>query len=611
MKICFKKLVVQNFKSVGEETTIDFEHMGKVTLVEGLNKDVKADDGEYISNGAGKSTIMDAIMFALYGRQMGDSNNRDLVNRRIGGRLRSFCRLTFSIGGTEYVSEAFMNFKGKSDPTVGFTLKVGDAEPVSRNTAQMRKMIEEQVIGCPFDLFKSSVAIASSSYENFYEMTKSQKVAYVDQLFKLQVFGDILKAVRSDLRSDTVDYNSLNMARGHQAEQLQDMVLKSSAFESEAKGRKDRVATALSMKEAAVRAAEEDLRKVPEPKDVIAIQKEMLEVNGQVAALAARMQKCAAASSALKSRASELERSMAKHKEVLDILCPQCMEKADAMLDITRSREEAEECGRKAALLVAAYDEAAAEKKSLEERSSLMARDVEESRSRSHRIEMLENQLGYLRKELEDLRSQMDSEESAENPFTGLVDALKARLDAMDSDLEEKMRSVRLHKFLEFVFSDQGAKSAILSDVARDVSSLIRHYLGRLGADYSVDIGPDFSARFVTSSGESEFCMFSSGERQKIAMATMLAFRDLIVGNRVSSDLLMLDEMLDTALDGHGVASVVSSLTSMLSGSDVRLMIVSHNPVVKEALKASGIEPSVVTAVKEEGQTRYVAGGAA
>lgn len=606
--IRFRKLTVQNFKSIGEEVTIDFESLKRVTLIEGVNRDVKADDGEFINNGSGKSTIIDAIMFALYGRQLGSSNNRDLVNRTIGSRLRSFSRLEFTANGVEYVSEAFMNFKGKSDPTVGFTLKVGDSEPVSRNTAQMKKMIEEQVIGCPFDLFRSSVTVASSSYQNFYDMTRSQKVAYVDQLFQLQVFGELLKMARADLRSDTVEYNSLNMARGHQAEQLQDVSLKSSTFAAGLKDRSDRIATAITMKEAAVRAAEDDLSKIPEPADVTAIQRELLEANNQAASLTVKMQKCQSASSALRSRSSELERSCSRHKEVLDILCDACLDKADRLLDISRSKEEIAECARKVEVLGAAYDEAAAARKELEERARKMNTEIEESRSRSHRREMLENQLSYLRKELDDLRAQLSSEQSSENPFSGLVDSLKSKLADMDVDLSDKLGSIRLRKFIEFVFSDQGAKSAILADVARNVSRLVRHYLKRLGADYSVEIDSSFGAKFMTPSGESEFCMFSSGERQKITMATMLAFRDVIVGNRISSDLLILDEMLDSALDGHGVASIVSSLVSMVGRSGSRLMIVSHNPVVRESLASSGVESSVVTAVKQDGVTRYEVG---
>lgn len=607
MKIAFHSLTAQNFKSIGEETTIDFDSLNPVSLIKGMNKDVAyGDDGreaKFTNNGSGKSTMIDAIVFALYGKTLCNAVNRSIVNRSIGNRLKTFSRLHFSIGDDDYVSEAYLS--GSANPTVGFRF-TKNGEQMERTTNQMRRTIEDEIIGCPFDLFSSSVVISQSSYQNFYMMTKGQKMAYVDELFKLQVFGELLKIARSDMRSSTSEYNAMNMTRMSHVSTLQDMSLKSASFESDMKGKRDRIETGIRMKEEAIEIAKKELSKLPPPEDVVDLQKSLLEMRSKSSNLMVMITKCNSGLSAARTRKQELEKLIGKHKEVIDILCDKCMEKADKMLSISASKEQIEKCEEQIRVLSSHMAKFSSEQSENGNAMEEMQSRINSSKDMSHRIEMMTNQLEHLNSDLEGLKSMLDDCDGKENPFTGLMEGVKAKISDVEKSMQEKSKEVKVGKFLEYVFNDSGVKNSILEDIAKSTNMLISHYLKTLGANYSVVLDPSFNASFMTDSGESQYESFSSGERQRIQMATMMAFRDMIVGNRTSSNMMILDEVLDSALDSQGVSSIVSSIVSMIKDKNMKLMIISHNPAVEKRLMEMNEKISIVTAVKEDSKTKYV-----
>lgn len=605
--ILFKKLTVQNFKSIGEETVIDFDKLRKISLIKGINHDVEINDSEVTANnGSGKSTIIDAILFALYGKTLCGLNNRDLINRSIGTELKTFSKLEFSIGTDSYVSEAFLNIKGKSDPTIGFTLQINDEEPISRNTLQMKTMIEDQILGCPFDLFKSSIVISQSSYQNFYMMTKSQKVSYIEDLFKLMIFGDLLKLVRSDVRTDTAEYNATSMARMSVVDQLQDLVIKNNKFESEAKSRNDNIQTAIDLKKKAIEALENDLKKYEETIDAdeTELEKECISLRGQYDEKIAYNRKLVAAASSLMSQKSELDNIINKHKTVLDILCDNCMEKADGILNISETKEKIADIESKVEKVKTASQETMEQISEIQKKHDELRKQIENIRSVKHKKEMIINQIESTNREIETLDNALEQSQLQENPFEGLIEKNKSQIEEYDKLMSDKSIMVKIKKFIEMVFSDSGAKKAILNDISSNINKLIHHYLIKLGANYMVIFDSSFTPKFVTQNGESVFESFSSGEKQRINLATMMAFRDLVIGNRISSNIFILDEVIDGALDSSGLIGITTSIVEMISNSNTKLMLVSHNPSVEQKLKELS-DVSLIIAEKRDSKTRY------
>lgn len=608
-KFCPLSLSIQNFRSVGEETTIDFESLSSLTLIKGINNDVTVDgeDVDKPNNGAGKSTIIDAMLFALYGRTLRNVNNAKIINRSIGNKLKTFCRLKFRLDDDVYVSEAFLKSGGKN-PSIGFVLQKNDEKPLDRNTPQMKELIEEQILGCPYDLFKSSIVISQSSYQNFYEMTKAEKVAYIEQLFHLTDFGAILKMVRSDLNATKMEFNTANMNIGRIGERLHELMSKNDRFEEENNGRTDALKTAISLKQMAIKNCESEALKYAALPNRSEKEKEQMLLKDNIEAKRNALMTYNSAISVLETKISESKKLLGKHSEVIDIICNDCKNKVSEVLNLNNIRNSVAEFESKLSIVKSAVEKTKKECSELEERSLELSHEIEKIRDSERKRMLNENQLTYLKNELETLEKQLQEAQERENPFTDLIIKVKKEIEDANSTISVKAQEIKKLQLMELAFGDSGAKKDILADLAQLVNNLMKSYLKQLGSDYSVVFSPNFDFEFITPDGVSTIDEFSSGERQRISLATMFSFRDLITGNRILSDLCILDECIDSGIDQFGINRIIESIYKMSVKSKIKFAVVSHNKAVSDKLekyREDGNSISVLTAVKTDRKTHY------
>lgn len=606
------RLEVQNFRSVGEKTEIDFTQLSKLVLIHGTNFEidpVTEQDGAKsreiaANNGSGKSTIIDAILFSLYGRTLNSVDNRKLINRAIGPKLKTYCKFEFMIGNDHYISEAFLNIKGKANPTVGFKFQINDEEPVERNTPQMKEMIENQILGCPYDMFKSSIVISQSSYLNFYEMTKAQRISYVEQLFKLTVFSDLLKATRSDLNSEKIAYNAVNQKISQTASVIFDLKSRSDTFDEQQKAKKEQIVKNLAARKEALETAEAELREIAligNPTDLefaISLNREKID------AKTALLSKANAQLSSNAAKKTQLEAMIGKHKEVLDILCSDCLSKAEALLNISESRKEVEvgiEMSRKIELAV---EKVKAELSELRKEGERLQKNLNDYYHAARTVEQLQSRCNYLKLEISDTEKKLEETSEAENPFGGLLEKNGALLESLKKELSGKSETIVALQILEAAFGDSGAKKQIFIDLISRINQLLSHYLRILGASYNVVFSANFEFEFITPSGPSDFDSFSSGEKQRICLATMFTFRDLITNNRIASDFFILDEVLDVGIDENCVHRVCESLKVLTEQLGIRTFVISHNKtVIDKLLKFNQV--SSIKAIKKDRKTHY------
>lgn len=606
------RLEVQNFRSVGEKTEIDFTQLSKLVLIHGTNFEIdpvieqESNQSREIAanNGSGKSTIIDAILFALYGRTLNAVDNRKLINRAIGPKLKTYCKFEFAIGENRYVSEAFLNIKGKSNPTVGFKFQVNDEEPIERNTPQMKEMIETQVLGCPYDMFKSSIVISQSSYLNFYEMTKAQRIAYVEQLFKLTVFSDLLKATRSDLNAEKIAYNAVNQKISQTASVIFDLKSRSDTFDEQQKAKKEQIVKNLAARKEALEAAEAELGEIAlsgNPSDIefaISLNREKID------AKTALLSKASAQLSSSAAKKAQLEAMINKHKEVLDILCSDCLSKAESLLNITESRKEIEADAEKAEKIELAAENVKKELSELRREGEQLQKNLNDYYRASRLVEQLQARRDYLKTEIADIEKKLEEATEAENPFGGLLEKNGTLLKSLKEELSGKSSTIVSLQILEAAFGDSGAKKQIFLDLVSRINQLLSHYLRILGASYNVVFSANFEFEFITPSGPSDFDSFSSGEKQRICLATMFTFRDLINNNRIASDFFILDEVLDVGIDENCVHRVCESLKVLTEQLGIRTFVISHNKtVIDKLLKFNQV--SSIKAIKKDRKTHY------
>lgn len=136
-------------------------------------------------------------------------------------------------------------------------------------------------------------------------------------------------------------------------------------------------------------------------------------------------------------------------------------------------------------------------------------------------------------------------------------------------------------KFAESIVSQDTLRKFIISDLIGLLNNKIKLYLTRLGAKYSVVFDSDMNYTFMTEAGEYEYDNFSSGERARLMIAACFAFRDFMyIRNSLSSNILILDEFIDGAIDSIAIESILDILKDFSQLWKQNIYIVSHRKEV-------------------------------
>ena len=174
MNIIFEQLELQNFKSVGDPIILDYQSLKGFNYIFGTN----SDSADGASNGSGKSSIFqDGIVFALFGKTLKNTNNQYIANRNCDKKLETYAKLTFVVDNQRYRSECKVTGCCQMTLLKQINSDLDEWEDITQSTVvKTRQYIQEHILGCSFDIFKSAVIISASECVNFYEgMSKNAK----------------------------------------------------------------------------------------------------------------------------------------------------------------------------------------------------------------------------------------------------------------------------------------------------------------------------------------------------------------------------------------------------------------------------------------------------
>jgi DNA repair exonuclease SbcCD ATPase subunit len=468
----------------------------------------------------------------------------------------------------------------------------------------MKEMIEEQIIGCPFDLFKSSVVISQNSYVDFYSMTKSQKISYIEQLFKLTVFGEWLKNTRADLNVAKSEYNITNSKISQLGNTIFDLQTKSDLYDEQQKTKKSKIELYLFNKLAELDEAKKNLGALKPQSDIKNSEFALSVCVEKLSAKTELFRKLSSAIAELTASKTAIIESMNKHKQILDVLCEDCLGKSEELIDMPTMRGKLQDCSEKLERLTGAFNQIKTDIDALKSEELDLRNKIREYGQMQTSYERQQRNIEFFEKECASIREEIEKDCNSENPFGELLEKNKSQLETLKAELSEKYKRISMLSVAEMTFNDSGAKKLIFVDLVKKINELLSYYLARMGASYRVIFSPDFDFEFMTESGPSDFSLFSSGEQQRICLSTMFTFRDLVVGNRISSDFFILDEVLDVGIDENCVHRVCDSIKSLMESMSVKTMIISHNKTVIDKIQSFD-NVGTISAIKKDGQTKY------
>ena len=544
MYIQFTKVRYKNIMSVGNNfIELDFTD-SKTTLISG-------------SNGSGKSSMLEAIIFALYGKPFRKINKPQLVNSINQKDL--LVELEFTIGSAKYIVRRGMK------PVIFEIWKDGELLNKDAAARDYQVYLEQNILKMSFKSFSQIVILGSATYVPFMELPAGQRREIIEDLLDIQVFSTmnlLLKERISDNKTQIVDNNYANDLLNTKIESAKEHNEEIQKIKkTEVKKLKDKVAEHISKIEEDRVEIEKLEQTITETSETIVDKPKQKKLLEQIKTLTYDLQ-------AKQTNFIKEIKFYSGHDN-----CPTCkqgIEHAFKESVVKGHSEKNEE-------LIKGLEQLTEKKTIIEDRLSVISNvedDIQKlhNKANEHRlsVKLSMNQLKNYRVELEN--AEREVEEIDQSKITDFINELKI-LQNTQTELYNKRETLGV---VASMLKDGGIKTSIIRTYIPIMNKIINQYLSEfeLFVDFNLDenFNETIKSRFRDAFS---FASFSEGEKMRITLSILFTWRALAkIRNSVSTNLLVMDETLDGASDSDGIEALIDILHKM-NGND-NIFVISH-----------------------------------
>jgi len=569
--------------SVGNATqAVQFDRRD-LTLVLGQNLDLGGDDTG-ARNGTGKTTIINALSYALYGSALTNIKKDNLINKTNGKNM--LVTIEFEKDGIDYRIE-----RGRKPNTMAFYVGGQEQQITDESQGDSRETQAEieRMLGMSHDMFKHIVALNTYT-EPFLALKANDQRAIIEQLLgitmlseKADALKEQLKATRDALTQEEYRIKAVTDANGRIQEQIESTRRRQTMW-------KNKQANELAELEKAL-AVVGDLD----------IDQELTNHD----ALDAYNEKT--------KKAVEINRwKIACETEQVKLL-----KQLDKLkLEIEKlEKHECYACGQ--AIHDHKHEQVLEEKRNTLTETSLqyLAND-EQLHSHVEALALIGNpgpmpQVFYDNKEdainhrntVANLKQQLTTKQAEIDPYAEQIREMETQaLEEINYDMINELANIREHQ--EFLLKlltnkDSFIRKRIIDQNLSYLNARLSQYLDRIGLPHTVKFLNDLSVSIEELGRELDFDNLSRGERNRLILSLSWAFRDVWESLYQPINLLFIDEVIDTGMDSSGVENSLAILKKMSREGNRSVWLVSH----KDEL--AGRVNNVLSVVKENGFTSY------
>ena len=541
--IIFTSLKFKNFLSTGNNwTNIDL-NKSKSTLIVG-------------QNGAGKSTMLDAIAFGLFGKPHRNINKPQLINTV--NNKNCVVEVTFVIGKAKY--KVIRGIK----PNVFEIWKNGEMINQSSHSKEYQKILEQNILKLNHKSFHQIVVLGSSSFVPFMQLPAQHRRDVIEDLLDINVFSkmnSLLKEKTSVLKDKMKDLSFKLDVETNKIDTQKKYISDLKALNKTAKEQKDvqvdklrKDLASLSKENAEISAEVEDKQKP--------LEKELNTLHD-------RKQVFVQYNAQFRQQMSQVVKESKFYEENEN--CPTCSQ------EITESvrNDKLQSSKEKAKELKDAMDEASVKSGEIEDSITQVSDDLNAIRAKQSTVNSNNQSIARIQNEIEYLEKELNQ--------TGDIETAKEELEAMQNTANEfNMSKFQLNEEYSYnnvmseMLKDTGIKTKIIKQYIPVINKLVNQYLQILDFYVHFDLDESFTET-IRSRHRDQFSYdsFSEGEKQRIDLALLFTWRMIAkMKNSISTNLLLLDETFDSSLDHDGVENLMKILHSLDENSNT--FIISH-----------------------------------
>ena len=570
--------------SVGNQTqAIDFQQK-LLTLVLGENLDMGGDDAGS-RNGTGKTTIVNALSYALYGEALTKIRRDNLVNKTNGKGM--LVTITFEKEGKKYKVE-----RGRKPNVMKYFIDDEEQELSDVSQGDSRKTQEDlnKMIGMTPRMFKHLVALNTYT-QPFLSLHHTEQQDIIEQLLGIQLLSekaDILKTKikrsKEDIAMETARLDGLKISNQKVEETIQSLQSKSSAWTTQNKVDIEKLQESITEIESLDIDNELDSHQKLEQWNKL--NDELGQLNKDKSNLEATIVQA-------DKTAKKLDKDLEKlHDEATCYACGQELPK-EKIEEMQRKIEE--EFGDANSYVMDLQDKIDKTDAKINKIGNLEQRPTTYYETIKEAYEH--------RQYVDTLKTALKNKQDESNPYLDQIDELqKQAIQEVNYDTVNTMQKLKEHE--EFLYKlltnkDSFIRKKIIDQNLTFLNNRLTHYLDQLGLPHLVTFQNDLSVE-ITQLGQSlDFDNLSRGERNRLILGMSFAFRDVWENLYQNINLLFLDELIDSGMDTAGVESALAILKKMSRERAKNIFLISH----KDEL--IGRVNNVLRVVKENGFTQY------
>jgi DNA repair exonuclease SbcCD ATPase subunit len=583
--IKIKNITVKNFMSVGNQTqAIDFDK-GELTLVLGENLDLGGDDSGS-RNGTGKTTIVNALSYAIYGNALTNIKRDNLINKINGKGM--LVTIDFEKDGVEYSIH-----RGRKPNILKFTVNGTEQEPLDNDEAQgdsreTQKAIED-LFGMSHDMFKHILALNTYT-EPFLSMKNNDQRAIIEQLLGITMLSEKADNLKERMRENRDAINAENTRIETVKASNERIQQNIESLERKQRMREDNKQQGIKELEQSIAV----LEKIDIEAEIEAHKcwetfndkkRKLEEAQRWMASITADNEK-------QEKLIAKLDKEVALLKEHKCHTCGQELHDAQQEEILKNKEEQKQEAAQQILTNETQYDEHAKVVKDIGELENCPVTQydsVEEAYNHRNTVESLQKELGQKKEEV--------------NPYLEQIEDLKeTALQEVSFDTLNELTKVKDHQ--DFLYKlltnkDSFVRKKIIEQNLAYLNQRLTYYLAKVGLPHIVEFQNDLTVVITQLGQDLDFDNLSRGERNRLILSLSWAFRDVWESLYHGINLLFIDELVDSGMDSAGVESSIAILKKMTRERHKNVFLISHRDDL------AGRVNTVLKVIKENGFTSY------
>ena len=555
-----KDLTVKNFMSVGNQTqAVDF-NKEQLTLVLGENLDQGGDDAGS-RNGTGKTTIINALSYALYGNALTNIKRNNLINKTNSKGM--LVTLHFEKDGTDYRIE-----RGRSPNIMKFFVNDEEQELIDESQGDSRKTQEflNGLLGMSHDMFKHIVALNTYT-EPFLSMRQNDQRAIIEQLLgitllseKAESLKEQIKQTRDAITEETAKIEGIQTANSKIENTIESLQSTQKAWLAKKKNDSAKLTKSIDELEHL------DIDKELDAHDKLA---NWNEHNTAIMALKKEQSTLEPALQRANKSVEKLKKDIADLEDATCYACGQTLhEDKKAEIEETKTKE-----------LDDSLQYLNEIKTKLEEVVKGLE-DIGDINGKPKTFYETAKEAYEHRQNVDSLKTALANKDSEEDPYEAQIQELRnTAIQEVSWDTINTLTNFKEHQ--EFLLKlltnkDSFIRKKIIDQNLAYLNNRLTYYLDKLGLPHQVVFLNDLAVQITQLGQDLDFDNLSRGERNRLILGMSFAFRDVWESLYQNINLLFIDELIDSGMDASGVENSLAVIKKMGRERSKNVFLISH-----------------------------------